>query len=82
MRNLHKLLLPVILFSPPVLLASCETTRGDDSSVLKETVAQVEADMCLDLALERLTAEQYDALPAFAQDWVLRMDAAWAARCE
>jgi len=82
MRNLHKLLLPVILFGLPLILMSCQSVSANDSSVIEETAADIQADTCADLALEPVTAEQFDTAPQWVRDWLVRADAAWAARCE
>lgn len=81
MRNLHKLLLPLLLFSTVLLMTACQTQYADDSSVIEKTAAQIEADVCADLEPEALTADQYDSLPAWYQEIWERAAERYLVRC-
>lgn len=82
MKNLHKLLTPLLLFAGVfVILASCQSVSANDSSVLTETASEVEQAVCADLTPDTMSATEFESLPAFAQEYVAVIWAAWDARC-
>ena len=82
MKNLHKLIVPAIVFSPCLVLPACQTNTTASYSVMSEAIAETEAAVCADLKPEAVTPDEFDTLPEWAQNWLVRNAAAYMARCD
>lgn len=82
MRNLSKLILPAAtLLAVCCMLASCQTGNTATSSDIRKTAKQIEADVCVDLALPIITPEQFNTAPQWVRDLIINQEAAWVQRC-
>lgn len=82
MKNLHKLIVLAIVFSPCLVLPACQATSAASSSVMIETIEETEAAVCADLRPEPISPDEFDALPIWAQNWMVRGAVAWQTRCK
>lgn len=84
MRKWHKLLLPVMILSPVMLLAltGCQTAPAPSSSVIEEVAEDRTAAMCESFRPEQVSAIQFESTDQWVRDRLAREAEIWLAWCD